>query len=273
VTWTIGLSYDEYSEADLTLNEVNPKIGMQWDVTQDLRLRLAAFRSLKPAVFASQTIQPIEIAGFNQFFDDARGAEGWLYGIGIDAHITDNLNGGIELSRRDWQEPIPQFGNDLVIRNIVRQERNVDTLRSYLYWILGPDWGLSIEPQYDVYDKENGAPRDTPRHARTFSLPIFARYFSPLGVFGSLGATAVYQDVARQETSSLAEGSDSFVIFDASAGFRFPQRRGVVSLEVRNVFDAPIKFQDESYRWYGDASTISPYFPERTIIARLSLSF
>ena len=60
VTWTLGLSYDDFEQADLKLKKINPKAGVQWDITEGLRLRLAAFRTIKPALVANRTIQPTE---------------------------------------------------------------------------------------------------------------------------------------------------------------------------------------------------------------------
>jgi hypothetical protein len=88
-----------------------------------------------------------------------------------------------------------------------------------------------------------------------------------------LGATYVRQDVRRQEESTLAEGNDVFFVIDAAAGFRFPQRRALISLEARNLFDQGFKLQDDSFRKFGDEPAISPFIPERTILARLTLNF
>jgi hypothetical protein len=174
---------------DLNQKTLSPKFGVQWHIKDDLCLRLAIFRSVKPAVFASQTIQPIQIAGFSQFFDDARGTDAWRYGIGLDAHIIENVNAGLELSRRDWKESIGNIGGDRVL-NISRWQRNSNELRGYLYWAFGPQWVLIAESQHDEYNKEKGPPVNTPRHVRTLSVPISVRYFSSSGVFGSVGATA-----------------------------------------------------------------------------------
>ena len=93
------------------------------------------------------------------------------------------------------------------------------------------------------------------------------------GIFGGFGVTFVHQDVARRTGSSLPEGNDNFVVVDAAAGYRFPQRRGLIGLEIRNLLDSDLKFQDDSYRQFQDGSTISHYFPERTVLARVSSNF
>ncbi len=50
------------------------------DLSDRLRLRLAALRAVKPALVTNQTIQPTQVAGFNQFYDDFNGTKAWLFG-------------------------------------------------------------------------------------------------------------------------------------------------------------------------------------------------
>ncbi|MGH8604487.1 MAG: TonB-dependent receptor domain-containing protein, partial [Gammaproteobacteria bacterium] len=105
VTWTLGLSYDSISTPDQDLNKIFPKLGLQWSITDRARLRLAYFRTLKRVVSVEQTIEPTNIAGFNQFFDDANGTETERYGIGLDATLTKELYGGLEYSHRELAVP------------------------------------------------------------------------------------------------------------------------------------------------------------------------
>ena len=94
MTWTLGLGYDAYSDDGDDLDLLTPKLGVQWNVTDALRLRAAVARFLRPALVAEQTLQPTQIAGFNQFYDDALGTKSWLYGIGLDVRLTPRLYAG-----------------------------------------------------------------------------------------------------------------------------------------------------------------------------------
>ena len=49
LTWTLGVSFDSFDDEvrDLDLTQVNYKVGLQWDVTERIRLRSAAFKTLK----------------------------------------------------------------------------------------------------------------------------------------------------------------------------------------------------------------------------------
>ena len=61
VLWTIGASHDQYEQDNgtkvLKKNYFNPKLGVQWDIRNDLRLRATAFSVVKPALSSNQTLE------------------------------------------------------------------------------------------------------------------------------------------------------------------------------------------------------------------------
>ena len=81
------------------------------------------------------------------------------------------------------------------------------------------------------------------------------------------------QKVERTAASSLPQGDSNFTVVDLSVGYRMPKRRGILSLSVQNLFDKEFKYQDDSYREFGDEPSMSPYTPERVIMGRLVLNF
>ena len=85
--------------------------------------------------------------------------------------------------------------------------------------------------------------------------------------------TFVDQEVKRSEDSLFAQGDDNFFLVDAAVGYRFPKRRGMATLAVRNLFDTEFYYQDNSYREFSEDATTGPYFPELTLMARLTLNF
>jgi hypothetical protein len=68
VTLTLGGSADFYTSTLFTRNQFNPKVGLSWNAAPSTTVRVAAFRTLYRAVISSQTIEPTEVSGFNQFF-------------------------------------------------------------------------------------------------------------------------------------------------------------------------------------------------------------
>lgn len=271
VTWTLGLSIDDYEEEPLEVSEVNPKFGVQWNVTKDFTLRGAAFRTVKPALVANRTIEPTQIAGFNQFFDDVNGTEAWRWGVGTDWRITNELFVGAEATWRDLDVPLFEGFDEVIVEDWDEQSH-----RAYAFWTPIPEVSLSAEFVYDRFESDPGPGTDDfgfPLRVETFSVPLAARYFHPNGFFAGIGATFVDQEVDRTAASGGAEGSDSFFLLDAAIGWRFPNRRGIASLEATNLLDEEFEYQDDSFREFRDEPSIGPYLPDRQIMGRITLNF
>src|SRR5690606_5832092 len=242
VLWTLGISYDYFneSEEELEISQPNPKFGVQWNVTDEIRLRAAAFRVVKPALVNNRTLEPTQIGGFNQFFDDLNATKSWRYGVGLDWRPTSSLFAGTEFSWRDLDEPVSDDGSTKF------EKRDEQLYRGYLYWTPLPQLALSAELIYDRYHAEQGLATTfdgLPRKVETLSVPVVARYFHPSGWFAGVGGTYVDQQVRRANFES-----DDFLVVDVLAGYRFPNRLGVASVQVNNLFDTGLHYQDDSFR-------------------------
>lgn len=272
VTWTLGASYDRYEDDTLSENSFNPKFGVQWDISPELRLRGAALKVMKPDLVNNRTLEPTQVAGFNQFFDDVNGTKSELFGGGLDWRPHRKVATGWESTWRTMDEPIFDFLNG----SWIFEERQEQLHRLHLYWTPDDKIGVRSELVYDRYTSDSGIATDfddLPLEVKTFSVPVSLNYFSPSGFFGGLSITYVDQEVERFEFSAGASGEDNFVVTDLAVGYRIGKRRGVVSFAVKNLFDTEFKYQDDSYREFRDEPSIGPYFPERTYMARFALSF
>lgn len=268
---TIGFSYDSFERGDYDSKEFNPKLGLQWNINDNVRLRIAAFETMKRPLVVDQTVEPTQIAGFNQFFDDINGTKTKRYGIGVDSRLADKLYGGAEISRRDLEVPsFPLMNTEdpNIIEDPNIEDQQEDFYFAYLYWIPHPNWALRTEYQFEKLEAENL----NPSQIKTTSVPLAIRYFRPSGLFGELSMTYVKQKVDFEQSSTNTINSDNFFLFDAIVGYRLPKRRGILSLEARNLFDQEFHFQDMSFRT--SQQWKNPQFiPERLIFARMNLNF
>lgn len=272
VTWTLGASYDKFEQSDYDDTSFNPKLGVQWDATSALSLRAAAFQVMKPALVSNRTLEPTQVAGFNQLFDDINGTRSKRYGVGLDWRATRNTKLGAEATRRTLDEPLL----DPVADSWITEDRDEYWHRLYLDWTPTTHIALHTELVYDRYHSESGIAtefNDLPERVVTWSLPVGVSYFDPSGFFTGVGVTGVDQSVRRSDFATQASGDDRFAVVDASIGYRLAKRRGVLSLAVRNLFDTEFKYQDDSYREFRDEPSIGPYFPVRTVMARAVLGF
>jgi hypothetical protein len=223
----------------------------------------------------SRTIQPTQVAGFNQFFDDVNGTEAWTYAGAIDVRVTRDISVGIEASQRWLQEHlIPLFNPNA---HTVHEDREEQLYRGYVYWTLDPEWALSSELVYDNYKSGTSVSSSVPNKVETWSIPLSIRYFHPFGIFGVLTGSLVSQEVNRKGNAEVEgkrfEGNSNFFILDAAVGYRMPRRFGVVSIEGKNLFNTGFKYQDDSFREFRIDPVVNRFTPERTVIARVTANF
>ncbi len=245
---TVGGSADFYRQGSVDKDLFNPKLGLTWNPLPDLTLRAAVFRVLKRTLTTKQTLEPTQVAGFNQFFDDAAGGtEAWRYGVALDRKFSRVLFGGVEYSRRDLDVPYlfvpaPPAPTVAELRQADWKER---LGRAYLYWTPHTWLALSAEYLYERFDRvsefSTGVEQVTTRR-----VPFGFGIFHPSGFFARLKATYFDQEgrfVPQLAIASVA-GSDRFWVVDASIGYRLPRRLGIVKLEARNLLDESFKYQE-----------------------------
>ncbi|MGH8545818.1 MAG: FecR domain-containing protein, partial [Gammaproteobacteria bacterium] len=209
VTWTFGISYDSLSDGFLdnvgNINQVNPKFGLRWDIRPDTTLRLAGFRVLKRHLDAEQTIEPTQVAGFNQFFDDFIGTDAARFGIGLDHRFSPSLYAGIEFSKRNLNVPIRGEGTD---------DWDEELFRGYLNWTPYEQWALALS--YLREDFESGSIARTlggvPPSTITETVPLSVSYYHPNGFYSRVQATYVNQSV---ELPQQKDG-DEFILADVA---------------------------------------------------------
>jgi tetratricopeptide (TPR) repeat protein len=271
--WSLGGSSDFFKGGSLKLNteQFNPKLGLTWNPSLATMVRAAAFRTFKRPLLSNQTLEPTQVAGFNQFFDDGEGADVWRYGIGIDQKLSVKLYAGAEYSKRYLKEKgtappdpaVQEFGSEEYL------------YRFYLYWT--PLSWLAAGPEYQFERFKNPLEfskdeQITRLNTHRFSLGI--SFFHPSGFKARLKPTYVDQDgeFVLQPTGPpppffiSKPGENRFWVFDVSIGYRLPKRRGSITIEAKNLFDETFRFQDT------DPSNPSIY-PERLILARFTLAF
>jgi tetratricopeptide (TPR) repeat protein len=278
VTWTLGLSYAHFDQDSIPPNKVdkvNPKAGVQWDVTSDLRLRAAYFETVKPVLAANRTLEPTQVAGFNQFFDDADGTKSRRYGVGLDWQVIPDLAIGGELTWRNIEQPFINTSVDPPTS--VEDDADEELYEAYVYWTPLDEVAVRAGFSYDKWERDSDAlaasvSDQDPLEVKTISVPVSVMYFHPSGFFAGAGISFVNQEV-RRLPEFTNQGEDSFVVVDVGIGYRFPKRFGIASLTVNNLFDEGFQYQDDSFREFGDEPTIGPYIPERTIMGRVTLNF
>jgi hypothetical protein len=218
-------------------------------------------------LISNQTIEPTQVAGFNQFFDDSNGTESWRYGIAVDQKCTSALYGGVEISQRDLEIPyLFSAGTTSEVREADWEQR---LGRTYFYWTPHRWLSLSAEYQYERFKRDIeaiGIEQFT--NLKTHKLPFGVSFYHPSGLSAGVKATYVDQSgvFVDPSTKISTEDNDQFWVVNAALIYRLPDRYGILSVEGKNLFDETFKFLDT------DPANPAIY-PERLILVRFTLSF
>lgn len=267
---TVGASYDSFDTQDTTSsesrNQFNPKLGLTWDVRPGTTLRAAAFRAFKRSLVTQQTLEPTQVAGFNQFFDDIVSTDSRRYGIGLDQKFSRTMFGGVELSRRDLKVPVPYTDPFTSLSTLEHKDWKEGFARAYLFMTPADRVALSMEYQYERIERPDSYSYSM--DAKTHKVPLGVRFFDPSGWSLAFKGTYVKQDGNFQPSSSpdLVFKSSSFWLADATVSYRLPKRQGFLVFGATNLFDKQFSYQEMDF----NNPTLQP---RRMIFGRLSLSF
>jgi len=268
VTFTLGVSGDFFrtpSTSTMSRDQANPKFGVTWNPLPDTTIRAAAFRTLKRTLITNQTLEPTQVAGFNQFFDENDSTAGWRYGAAVDQKFTKNIFGGVEASMRYLTTPyrVASAAGDFLKRTDVKEL----LIRKYLFWTPHPWFALSAEHQYERFRDFKGATPLGGTFVAQHRLPFGLRFFHPSGVSAALKATYFNQrgEFFYGPAGAFRSGSDDFFVVDAAINYRLPNRYGFITVGAKNLFDKKFKYQETDL----NNPTVQP---DRTVFGRITLA-
>jgi tetratricopeptide (TPR) repeat protein len=265
VTWTIGASgdfFESVSEEGPDADQFNPKFGITWNPLPNTTLRGAVFRTLRRTLLTNQTLEPTQVAGFNQFFDDTDATESWRYGGAVDQKFTESIYGGAEYSERDLTVPFLRTGappGEL--------EWDEKLFRAYLYLTPHKWFALSGEYLYEEFNRDERF-GDGALFVETSYVPLGINFFHPSGLSAFFKGTYVNQKGSFERIDSagtFTPGKDDFWLADAAINYRLPKRYGFITVGATNLFDK--EFQ------YFDTDRDNPrIIPDRFIFGKVTLA-
>ena len=247
-----GLTVNSLDEDPLHTTKTDPKLGLLWTPTPDTTIRAAAMRALKRPLVANQTLEPTQLAGFNQFFDLPDGTEDTRYAVAFDQRLLRNVRVGAEATRSRMKVP------GLSVESATEFDWNDRTAKVYLYWAFprvsgavgSSDCSAALAVQYEV-DRmtrpEEATGDEGIVRLDTRFVPIRLALFP----FAQTSVQLVSTYVRQTGRLQVAPGTDSFDvdqsfwIADLAASYRLLIPRGIITLGVSNLFDRKIEgFQE-----------------------------
>jgi len=269
---SFGASMDTLDENALHRSELCPKLGLIWNPIASTTIRAASIKTLKRPLVGNQTIEPTQIAGFDQFFEDVDGAVSWLYGVGVDQRLG-SIHVGLQASQRDIHVPLVLPDSTI---DIYWKER---AGTAYVYWPIASDRQRLLLPSWSFaallgYEQEYyQRPADFSGNEGFVSLksqlfPITLTAFPDSSISLRLGTSYVRQKGVLQVASfTTAFPVDrDFWITNFEASYLISARRGSVTVGVQNLFNRHFQFEETDVG-------VTRFSPGRFIFARLTIRF
>ncbi|MEJ2453919.1 MAG: TonB-dependent receptor [Candidatus Thiodiazotropha sp.] len=257
---TLGAAYADFESSAVEVDAVDPKVGLTWEASDNVVLRATYLESLARPSNMDRSIEPTQVAGFNQLYDEVPGAETEHYGLGIDIKPSRSLSIGAEFNRRDIKAPITALSAN---SNSVPEERDEKRYLAYLYWTPIHNLGISLAYENEQFKRDLFSPEslDTQR------LPVGVSYFWQSGFYLQTVGTYIDQEIKQSGTVE----QEDFWNLDAVVGYRFPKRWGKAEIIVKNMLDKEFRYYDLSFQ---TGEPLPPqYQPEQQIFARLTIDF
>jgi hypothetical protein len=266
---TIGASYDDFNPDDdgtyKDKDQFNPKVGITYSAPTGTTVRAAAFRVLKRTLTTDQTLEPTQMAGFNQFFDELNATDYWVYGGALDQKFT-NLFLGAEYTYRDLD--VPFIDTTALTPDLVTVDWHEYMFRSYLFWTPHEWIALSAEYLWERLERDKDFNLNV-KTVETNYFPVGINLFHPSGLSASLKGTYVDQQGSFNRLDAplgvTENGQDDFFLVNAKISYRLPKRYGFFTVGVNNL-------TDEDFEYY-DSDIDNPRFqPDRFFFAKFTLA-
>jgi tetratricopeptide (TPR) repeat protein len=258
---------------------LSPKVGLTATFKSGTTIRAAVFSKLASSIGRLQTLEPTQVSGFNQFYEDVGGTRSWNYGLGFDQKLGIVFFGASGLRREsvvpEADCPTPgqfsgcrgQQGTQLAERDNV--EDLVSLYANVLIWKIA---SASVDYNYSRRDFETtvNVPLTTEfeDYNKTKRLRPQVRVFLPVGFYTSVAGSYYTQEVHLFLDVTSAERrvqTARFWTLDAAVGWRLPRRLGSISIEGTNLSDREFLFYEQSLQ--------ENVIPARRIALRADFAF
>lgn len=265
---TAGAALDRYENEAYHIRQWSPKLGLRWSAAPAVDLRLATFGSFKRSLSTQPSLEPTQVMGFNQQYDDVDGAISRFRVAAVDWRPDEHTSVGLEGGQQRARIGVGQLVGTGPLVDV--QVQRTDWLRLDLSARGARSLVTTAAVIAERFRWDATLPTDAPTKLMTLRVPLTVRAFLPQGYFGELTVTGVTQHVQRLPSSALPVGRDHFALVDGSIGWRLPARSGTVSLDVKNLFGTRFSYQDNTFR--NSEGRMSPYLPVRRMLLKASFT-
>jgi len=254
--------------------QTDHKFGLRWEAIPGGTLRIASFNSVNDTFISNTLLEPTQVAGFHQYYNDTFGSRIYLRGVAWDHRWNSNVAWGIEASSRDLQVPA---GADYA-------QWDERQSRAYVNWALpgavlkrilpGTEGSLTISYDHTHLLRDTpsfiGSEKISDYRLRQLRLGLTLNHGSGWTFNASLSRVqtqALFQVFALDFSTLKVSTEDRFLSADAVLTYRLPNKWGQISVGALNLSNRR-GFQ------YLELDPQNPrYASERLVYGRLQLSF
>lgn len=259
---------EEISQADLdnSRDRWSPKFGVTFDLPANFSLRMAAFRTVSKTVAANQTLEPVTVAGFNQFYGDRDGLESRNGGLAIDYAADAGYTLGASFLRRliegtairDSVDTIETSSNEELgeVYAYIPVSRHVVLFTGYHHARLNSD---------QFSDAVDGI-----SDARNQSIPLGIQLFADFPLSATLKTT--YHQHRIGFNAGLEEqvyDENSAYVTDLTLKYILARRLGFVEAGILNASDE----DTEIVQYKEGGESYLGFYPARMAYLRFNLNF
>ena len=241
-----GMGNNDYDDhiSNLHVNQVNPKFGIQLNSVHT-KYSFAYFSSVQKSLLNTQTLEPTNILGFSQYYNDPAGAATDTLALSIHTKLNFNINTGIEFIKKDLAIPVLKGTQQ------IEEGQKEYISKAFINWLPTNNYSVNFSIEYLDQLRQFSTPVDVnaPLSLTTVKLPLTVAYNGNSRMSYQLTTTYYDQDVIQPISSSANnELHDSFVMVDTTISYKFSKRKGKISLIINNLFDQDFKYQDTTFR-------------------------
>ena len=257
ILWTAGVSFDDHKDpnegSSVEFSRFNPKLGVQWQITPRVLLRAAHIRTTKHQLAVEETIEPTQVAGFAQFFDDFNRTQADMNAVALDLRPTDNTFGTISYSKRDI---------DFIESTTWIDEEN---FRAVFSALLSDEWTAQLG-----YVRQRDRTTTPSRFDLiTQSIPLTVTYHAANGFFGELNWTAFDQEKHPSGGNTI---QTRFHAVDLMAGYSWNRNKNRVRVGVNDLLDKIDVYEDDRFKTNDALNVHRPFVPGRSVWASIEIA-
>jgi hypothetical protein len=263
--WTMGAAFAELDASTFSKKQSGwyPKLSVVYQINPLLDLRAAYFKSLKRPLDIEQTLEPTQLGGFNQFYDEGVGIESNQYALGFDVNtgVGHWLGGEVTFQKAE----IPS-GN----QNTTLQKADLTKTKLFWNWSTKP-WAVSLAYYFEKskYVNLENAIANIPTPLTTHRVPFRVQWLSASGLMAS--ATTTYFKQNAEFDQGFNRADTHFVLLDAAISYPLWRNKIEVDLRCDNVFNKSFNYQNTSL--LDPTPRLSMHLPERTFLFGIKLAY